>query len=257
MSYTQIASLVSSRVFKIIYKWWIIMIAVKFLKSAVIAAVFAGLVSVANAGSVSYTGTVADGQPDFTTPVLSNVPQKFDASLGTLDSVVVTYSGRGTASYNVTNNGVSAMNVNYNGQISATLISSDSALTALLATDSVIVDFGTGVGVPNRVSIGGGATTTFGTYDLSTGNTISKTYTGSSDKSLFIGTGSLGLSGYAEQSDTVTTSGDYTGIKTSNFGMDVTVTYNYTVAPVPEPSSLALVGLGIAGVVVARRRRRA
>jgi len=235
----------------------VVMLAVKFLKSAVIAAMFAGLVSVANAGSITYTGTVANGQPNFTTPVLSDVPLKFDASLGTLDSVVVTYAGRGTASYDVRNNGVSAMNVNYNGEISAKLISSDSALTALLATDSVIVNFGTGFGAANRVSIGGGATTTFGTYDLSTGNTISRTYTGSSDKNLFIGSGSLGLSGLTEQDDTVTTSGDYTGTKTSSFGMDVTVTYNYTVAPVPEPSSLALVGLGIAGVVVARRRRLA
>ena len=232
------------------------MLAVKFLKSAVIAAMFAGLVSVANAGSITYTGTVANGQPNFTTAVLSDVPLKFDASLGTLDSVVVTYAGRGTASYDVRNNGGSDMNVNYNGEISARLISSDSALTGLLANDSVVVNFGTGFGAANRVSIAAGTTTTFGAYDLSTGNTVSRTYTGN-DKSLFIGSGSLGLSGFAEQDDTVTTSGDYTGTKTSSFGMDVTVTYNYTVTPVPEPSSLALVGLGIAGVVVARRRRLA
>lgn len=51
-----------------------------------------------------------------------------------------------------------------------------------------------------------------------------------------------------------TTSGNGFGLVTTQVGLDVTLTYNYT--PVPEPGTLAVVGLGVAGWLFAARRRR-
>ena len=235
------------------------MVLIHIFKAAVVAAIFGALVGVADAATLSYTGHIADRNTDYVAvPFINDVPLKFDSSLGKLLSVDVSYAGTGTGqiSFSVTNNGGTNANVKANAGLDVILGSSDAALAALLgSTFSQTVTAGSG-NIAQVITSGG--TKSFGPYTWSS-LALSQTYTSATDLALFTGSGSLGLVGDTSTTLMISGSGaaNTTTVVTSQYGLDVTVTYNYETTPVPEPSALALAGLGITGVVIARRRRRA
>ena len=57
------------------------------------------------------------------------------------------------------------------------------------------------------------------------------------------------------QSTFSSTTGNGSGVVNTAAGADVIVTYTYAPAPVPEPTTFAVLGAGLLGLIVARRKR--
>jgi hypothetical protein len=232
--------------------------AIYVFRAAVIAGMLVAFVGVTDAATLTYTGQIVDQNTDYeATPFINVVPLKFNSSLGTLRSVDVSYAGSGTGqiTFSVSNNGGTTAQVRANADLDVNLGSTDAELSALLS--SQFLQTATAGSKTTSKSIGVGQTVGFGPYTWSSVS-LSQSYTSAADLALFTGTGSLGL--FADTSTTLRIGGtgaaNTTTIVTSQYGLNATVTYHYDVSEVPEPSTLALAGLGVTGVVIARRRRR-
>jgi len=216
------------------------------LAGTVAALSFAGA---AQAASIVQTATLSNTSTNFTNTALSGLT-KFDSSLGTLNSVIVTLNATVAGSVGLENTGPSASSISYNLQASVAL--SSPAVVGTLLT-SVPVFSGTFNAGPydGTTDFGGTSGITISNLTASTSQTTTLT----TDLDPFIGSGSLSafLSGTG-QSNT-NGSGNVASWFQTQAGGTVTVEYNYTpAATVPEPSAILGI-LAVAGVGAFARRK--
>ena len=239
----------------------------KFLAAAVVASSLAGAAYAGPTNTITQTGDVADQATDFTTGFSvtgganSTTFAGFNAALGTLNSVAITYSVNGTETGTLTNTSASTQTFKFDSQSNISAIdagngNTPAALVSYLSSGLTLAE-----PITQYTLAGNGGTTSILPSNNGFSNSPlseSTTFTGANADE-FIGKNfSLDLS-------TLTGSSFFGGggnIKTNltTFaGGDISIVYNYTPmsTPVPEPATFAALGAGLLGLTFVRLRKRA
>ena len=235
----------------------------KFLAAALVASSITGA---AYAGTITQTGTVADQKTDYSNTAFavsgganSTTYAGFNAALGTLTSVAITYSVNGTETGSLSN--TSATSQTFNFSSNSNLFASDAG-----GTPAALINYlSPGLTLTEAVSkytLAAGASTSilpqpngFGTGVLSE----STTFTDSTSLNEFIGKNfaldlnTLSGSTFAGGGGNITTA-----LNTSEGGsLSIVYTYTAVVSSVPEPATFAAFGVGLLGLTFVRLRKRA
>lgn len=171
----------------------------------------------------------------------------FDPSLGILNSVILTLSGRNETTLSLTNTAVQDQLVS--AAVSTDLFFSTSlvGLGALLVNPVISLTNATGF-----VDIASGATVSFGPLvDAMSVNPLPPS-------SLFVGVGSFSVSCESLSGISIAGGGgNVAADQTTHAACGASIAYDYTPVPAqqtPEPGVLALLGACAVGTVVARKR---
>ena len=212
------------------------------------------------AGTISFTTTVPSTLTDFTAnPAVS----QFNTALGTLEDVIITFSGSGGTVVTATNN--SSSSTSKLTQVSTDLFYTlaDDTIPAVDDEGELAGTFGSGNPSSPIVTLSKfplpGDSYTSGSLALSNvgGPGVQELTSGLSP---FEGNGNVTFDLTTQtQSGELYTNGNVTTTQVTNAGGVVTVEYDYITAT-PEPSSLFLLGtglLGLAAVVMARKGKPA
>jgi len=211
------------------------------MKAAVCSLILTGA---AHAATVVHTQTFtvdrsfsADGSSSFsTTTLFAMTVNPFDASLGTLESVTVSWDMNGSIAGVSSDEAGATVSVNMGGVIQVAGQAVATATAAGSASSSPGESFSGVVAMT-----GGTGTTTLPIPNPWTYNpAISNAFTGSTPFS-FVWGGNYVM--------------NYDNIESLIYDVDVvgTITYNYASAVVPEPAVIGMSGLGLLGLL--RRRR--
>ncbi|MBL8452107.1 MAG: PEP-CTERM sorting domain-containing protein [Zoogloea sp.] len=219
------------------------------IKTVLVLALAAGLVaSPAHGASLSFSN------PNSLTPISQDgILDLFDTNIGTLNRVRLTLSGTGSSRFVLNNVSGSARNVTASSIIQMYFSSSLPSLNTTLDVLMPALQLEASTG---PVSVDAGMGATFGPVISSATLTLDTLM-----PSLFAQAGGGNFTIYCENSDEKRLDGG-NGVVTLDLvtqsGCGATVEYDYTprASQIPEPASMALLGLGMASLLVTVRRRQ-
>ncbi len=224
----------------------------------------AGMAGAAHAGTITQTGDVATQTTDYSNQAFTvtgganaTTFAAFNAALGTLNSVSVTYSVNGTETGTLTNTSATTQAFKFTSSSNITASDAGNSPAALIA----YLGSGLTLSEPNNsYTLTSGATTAI----TPAGNAF--TNSPSSETTVFTGANADEFIGknFSLALSTLTGSafmgggGNIKTVLNTVAGGDISIVYNYTpFAKVPEPSALAAFGAGLLGLTFVRFRKRA
>jgi hypothetical protein len=200
----------------------------------------------AYAASISFSDAASTAVPNWSDTL--QVAQ-FDSSLGTLNSVTISFAGSNTGTLAAENLAATAGTMTLEGTATYTLSSAVWNFTGAAIASRT---FAAGA-FDGNINYAGTSGATFANATGSYSNNLSLT----SGLSAFIGTGNLSFGVNTVGGSSYSGTGAAVAKFDQSADARVTVTYNYTaVSGVPEPESYAMLLAGLAAVGMVKRRRR-
>ncbi len=216
------------------------------MKKTAFALAFAALgLTQANAAVISFEAPLNLETTEINQTLLLD---KFDSSLGTLESVTVEVFGRGVSDANIRNTAANAQNFRFTSVLDPIFSG------ALMDTISLELLQNTG----GFVNIASGATLDLGKVNIADSRSLNVTATAFAG---YIGSDKLSFGCDSFVTNTQSGGGGNVVVtQSTQAGCGAKVTYTYTATPpnpnpVPEPGSLALLGLGLVGLGALRRKK--
>lgn len=208
--------------------------------------------TLASATTISYPTTTPVASTTLTDWEHTLAFQKFDASLGTLTQVELYLSSGMDTIITVTNNSPSSSSGHAKTEV---FLSVQDSGGLILDAPQIDKPFPGGLGFSYSLAAypGPGNSTISPLYSVSASS--DSFYTDAPLLAEFTGSGNILLNANSNTYSVISyTGGVAEASQVTHAGLDGTVTYTYTPAPIPVPSTVLLLGSGLVGLGLLRRR---